>query len=120
QNLKTPYVKVWNVDVQHALNSKITLETAYVGNHGSKLVGIHDINQPTVGAGWSACIASNYDPGVCSAGADPGAEQAARPYNAKFPFLGQVYQMGNIYKSNYNALQVTLTGRDYHGLTFLM
>ncbi len=120
QNLKTPYVKTWNVDVQHAFNSKITLETAYVGNHGSKLVGIHDINQPTVGAGWSACIASNYDPGVCSAGADPGAEQAARPYNAKFPFLGQVYQMGNIYKSNYNALQVTLTGRDYHGLTFLM
>jgi hypothetical protein len=119
QNLKTPYVYAWNLNVQHAFNSKITLETAYVGNHGSKLVGIHDINQPTVGAGWQACIASGYDPGVCGAGADPVAEQNARPFNARFPFLGQIYQMGNIYKSNYDGLQMTLTGRDYHGLSFL-
>ena len=120
QNIKTPYVYNWNLNVQHAFNSKITLETAYVGNHGSKLFGIRDLNQPTVGAGWSACIASGYDPGVCSAGADPVAEQNARPYNAKFPYLGQIYQMGNIYRSNYNGLQMTLTGRDYHGLTFLL
>jgi hypothetical protein len=119
QNLKTPYVYAWNLNVQHAFNSKITLETAYVGNHGSKLVGIHDINQPAVGAGWQACIASGYDPGVCGAGADPVAEQNARPFNARFPFLGQIYQMGNIYKSNYDGLQMTLTGRDYHGLSFL-
>jgi Carboxypeptidase regulatory-like domain len=120
QNLKTPYVYTYSLDVQHAINSKITLETAFVGNHGSKLVGIHDINQPTVGAGWSACVASGYDPGICGGGADPGAEQAARPFNAKFPFLGQTYQLGNIYRSNYDGLQVTLTGRDYHGLTFLL
>jgi Carboxypeptidase regulatory-like domain/TonB dependent receptor len=119
QNLKTPYVYTWNLNVQHAFNSKITLETAYVGNHGSKLVGIRDVNQPTVGAGWQACITSNFDPGVCGNLADPGAEQNARPFNAKFPFLGQIYQMGNIYKSNYDGLQVTLTGRDYHGLSFL-
>jgi hypothetical protein len=120
QNLKTPYVKAWDLDLQHAFNNKITLETAYVGNHGSKLVGIHDINQPTVGAGWAACIASNYNAGICGAGADPGAEQNARPFNSEFPYLGQIYQMGNIYKSNYDGLQVTLTGRDYYGLTFLL
>jgi hypothetical protein len=119
QNIKTPYVTAWNIGLQHAFNPKITLETTYVGNHGSKLVGIHDINQPTIGAGWAACIASNYDPGICGAGADPGAEQQARPFNAQFPYLGQIYQMGNIYKSNYDGLQVTLTGRDYHGLSFL-
>jgi hypothetical protein len=27
--------------------------------------------------------------------------------------------MANIYKSNYNGLQMTLTGRNYHGLTFI-
>jgi len=27
--------------------------------------------------------------------------------------------MGNIYKSNYNGLQVTFTARDYHGFTFI-
>jgi hypothetical protein len=120
QNFKTPYVYNWNLNVQHAINTKITLEAAYVGNHGSKLLGIRDVNQPTTGAGWAACIASNYDAATCLAGADGGAEQAARPFNAKFPFLGQIYQVGNIYKSNYNGLQVTLTGRDYHGLSFIM
>jgi hypothetical protein len=120
QNFKTPYVYNWNPNTQYALNSKITLEAAYVGNHGSKLLGIRDINQPTTGAGWAACIASSYAPSVCSGGADPNAEQAGRPFNAKFPFLGQIYQVGNVYKSNYNGLQLTLTGRDYHGLSFLM
>jgi hypothetical protein len=119
QNFKTPYVTNWNLNLQHAFTQKITLEAAYVGNHGSKLLGIRDVNQPTVGAGWSACIASDYDPTICGAGADPVAEQNARPFNAKFPFLGQIYQVGNIYRSNYNGLQLTLTGRDYHGLTML-
>jgi len=120
QNFKTPYVYNWNLNVQHAFTTKITLEAAYVGNHGSKLLGIRDVNQPTVGAGWAACIASDYSPAVCGAGADPVAEQSARPFNTKFPYLAQIYQVGNIYRSNYNGLQLTLTGRDYHGFTFLM
>ena len=121
-NFKTPYVSEWNLNIQHAFTTKITLEAAYVGNHGSKLLGIHDTNQPTVGAGWSACIASNYtDANLCSAatGADPNAEQAARPFSTTFPYLAQIYQVGNIYRSNFNALQLTLTGRDFHGLSFL-
>jgi hypothetical protein len=124
-NFKTPYVYNWNLNIQHSFTPKITLEAAYVGNHGSKLLGIRDTNQPTVGAGWSACIASNYtNANLCSvaagAGADGGAEQAARPFSAKYPYLAQIYQVGNIYRSNFNALQVTLTGRDYHGLSFLL
>jgi hypothetical protein len=101
QNFKTPYVYFWNLDVQHAFNSKVTLETAYVGNHGSKLAGIRDVNQNV--------------PALDTAGD----EQSGRPFNAAFPFLSFIYQMGNIYKSNYNGLQITLTGRDYHGFTFL-
>jgi len=122
QNFKTPYVYNWNVNVQYALNNKITLETAYVGNHGSKLLGIRDINQPTVGAGWAGCIASNFSSAVCGTppASNPTDEQNARPFNAKYPFLAQIYQVGNIYRSNYNGLQLTLTGRDYHGLSFLM
>jgi Carboxypeptidase regulatory-like domain/TonB dependent receptor len=120
KNIKTPIVYTWNLNVQHAFNSKVTLETAYVGNHGSKLVGIRDVNQPVGGAGWSACIASNFNPGVCGGGGNSTAEQNARPFNTKFPFLGQIYQMGNIYRSNYDGLQVTLTGRDYHRLSFLL
>lgn len=122
QNFKTPYVYEWNLNVQHAITSKIILEAAYVGNHGSKLLGIRDVNQPTVGAGWADCIASNYAPGVCGVppASNGAAEQNARPFNAKFPYLAQIYQVGNIYRSNYNGLQVTLTGRDYHGLSYLL
>jgi hypothetical protein len=122
-NFKTPYVYNWNLNIQQAITTKITLEAAYVGNHGSKLLGIHDVNQPTVGAGWSACVDSGYtNATACSAatGADPNAEQAARPFNTPYPYLAQIYQVGNLYRSNYNALQLTLTGRDYHGLSFLM
>ncbi|GAC1623003.1 MAG: hypothetical protein PVS2B2_15580 [Candidatus Acidiferrum sp.] len=101
QNIKTPHVYIWNLGIQHAFNSKVTLETSYVGNHGSKLIGIHDINQNVPALDIL------------------GDEQSGRPFNAKFPFLSFIYQMGNIYRSNYNGLQTTLTARDYHHFTFI-
>ena len=118
-NITTPYVTSWNVNIQHAFTNTVSLEVAYVGNHGSNLMGVRDINQPAVGAGWSACIASGFDPMVCSNGVDPVAEQNARPFNAAFPYLSNIYQMANIYRSNYNGLQVTFTTRNYHGLNMV-
>jgi len=125
RNLKTPYVTNWTINMQHSFTPNLVLEVGYVGNHGSRLVGIRDINQPTTGAGWTsgptgtiqACINANFQ--GCGGGTDAGAEQAARPYNGQFPFLAQIYQMGNIYRSNYNALQATLTARNYHGLSMV-
>jgi hypothetical protein len=110
--IRTPYVYNWTLNMQHAFTSNLSLEVAYVGNHGSSLVGVHDINQPTVGAGWTPAA-------IAAGGADPAAEQAARPYNAQFPYLAAIYQQGNIYKSNYNALQTTLTARNYHGFSVI-
>jgi hypothetical protein len=108
RNLKTPYVWSWNLNVQHAFTPNLTLELAYVGNHGSRLTGIRDINQPPVGTDHSAaCIT------------DPNCDQDARPYNAQFPYLSNIFQMGNIYKSNYNGLQVTINSRNYHGLNMV-
>ena len=123
RNLKTPYIWSWNLGVQHAFTPNLTLDLSYVGNHGSRLVGIRDINQPPVGSGWpssliAACIASNFGPNVCAP--DNGAEQAARPYNTKFPYLSNIFQMGNVYRSNYNGLQATLTSRNFHGLSMVM
>jgi hypothetical protein len=109
-NLTTPYVTTWTLNVQHAITNAVSLEVAYVGDHGSNLMGVRDINQPAVGSGWT--------PAAIAAGAsDPVAEQAGRPFNAAFPYLSNIYQMSNIYRSNYNGLQVTLTSRNYHGLT---
>jgi hypothetical protein len=125
RKLKTPYVWNWNLSVQHAFTPNLSLELAYVGNHGSKLTGIRDINQPPVGAGWpseriQACIDSGYsNPDLCSGDAD--AEQAARPFsaNGKFPYLSNIFQMGNVYRSNYNGLQATLNARNFHGLSMV-
>jgi len=119
-NLKTPYVWNWTLNLQHALSNNLSLEVAYVGDHGARLAGIHDINQPPTGAGWTpAVIATCLSSAFTNCAADGGAEQTARPFNATFPFLAQIYQMGNIYRSNYNGLQATLTGRNYHGLSFV-
>jgi hypothetical protein len=82
-------------------------------------MGVRDINQPAVGSGWSACVASGFDPTVCGNGVDSVAEQNGRPFNAAFPYLSNIYQMANIYRSNYNGLQVTLTSRNYHGLNMV-
>lgn len=122
RNLKTPYVTNWTVNIQHSFTTNLVLEVAYVGNHGSRLVGIRDINQPTTGAGWdasaiAACVAAAFQ--GCAGATDAASEQAARPYNSTFPYLAQIYQMGNIYRSNYNALQTTLTSRNYHGLSMV-
>src|SRR5271169_4784384 len=52
RSLTSPYVWNWNVNFQHAFTPNLSMEVAYVGNHGGNLVGIRDINQPPVGSGW--------------------------------------------------------------------
>jgi outer membrane receptor protein involved in Fe transport len=99
-NLKTPYVLNWSLNVQHAFTPNLSLEVGYVGNHGSRLVGIRDINQ--------------VNPAL-----DDGSEQLGRPFNAQFPYLAQIFQMENIYRSNYDGLQTTLTARNFHGLSMV-
>jgi len=97
RNLKSPYVWNWTLSLQHAFTPNLTLELAYVGNHGSRLTGIRDINQET-----------------------PGTDaQTSRPFNTKFPFLSNIFQMGNFYRSNYNGLQVTVNSRNFHGLSMV-
>ena len=91
--------------MQHAFTPNLSLEVAYVGNHGSKLAGIRDINQVDPNS------QAEIDCGHC--------EQNGRPFFNQFPYLGHIFQMGNIYRSNYNGLQITLNGRNYHGLSMV-
>ena len=41
RNLRSPYVAKWNLDVQRAITNDLTLDVAYVGNHGPKAAGHH-------------------------------------------------------------------------------
>jgi hypothetical protein len=124
RGLTTPYVWDWTLNVQHAFTTNLSIEAAYVGNHGTNLTGIRDINQPPVGSGWpvaaiTACIQSGYtDPNNCVPDST-GGEEANRPFATKFPYLSNIFQMGNVYRSNYDGLQVTLNARNYHGLSMV-
>ena len=126
QNLTTPYVWNWTLNIQHSITQNMSIEAAYVGNHGSNLVGIRDINQPPVGSGWpaanvAACTAAalaetppNFYPTATNAACQLAPEVG--PFT-QFPYLANIFQMGNIYRSNYDGLQVTLNARNFHGLS---
>ncbi len=126
RNLTTPYVTDWTLSLQHAFTQNLSLEAAYVGNHGSNLVGIRDINQPPVGSGWGTgptgeltlCLQSAPAYNNCAVN-NNGGEQSNAPFATKFPYLSNIFQMGNVYRSNYNGLQVTLNARNYHGLSMV-
>jgi Carboxypeptidase regulatory-like domain len=100
RNFVTPYVSSWNLGIQHSFTSNLALDLNYVGNHGSQLPGLRDINQgiPVLG----------------SATAAPG------PYSAAFPYLSFINYLSNNDVSNYNGLQATLTQRATHGLSYTL
>ena len=124
-NLRSPYVTTWTLSLDHAITNNLGVEVAYIGDHGTKLISMTDVNEAPLGSGWTpaartACLASAVDAlpyDNCSA--DTAAEQAARPYNSKFPYLNYINMLGNGDVSNYHALQATLTQRTSHGMSFV-
>jgi len=94
KHLRDPYITNWNLGVQHAFASDLSLEVGYVGNHGSRLLGFNDINQINPSTGF-------------------------RPYGTQFPWLRFINEASNFARSNYNSLQATLTKRMSHGLSFI-
>ena len=95
RNLRIPYFVSWSLDVQRMLTNNLSLEVAYLGNHGVKLLGLLDLNAPPLGSGG-----------------------APLPYGTEFPYLSNINYMSNMYRSHYNAMQVVLTQRTSHGLSF--
>jgi Carboxypeptidase regulatory-like domain len=114
RNYKTPYVSTWTIGIQHAFSNRIALDLAYVGNHGTKLPGIQDLNQAALGSGWTA---ADIAAGVAN---QDGNEQSNRPFSKQFPYLEFINYLTNLYKSNYNGLQAAVTARNYHGLDFVL
>ncbi len=95
RNFRTPYVTNWTVGIQHAFSSKLSLESTYVGNHGTKLAGVVDANQADLATG-------------------------ALPFATQFPYLGYINTLSNLYGSTYSGWQNTLTARNFHGLDFVL
>ena len=114
RHLRTPYVANWNLNIQQAIGNTLSVQVGYVGTRGIKLFSVRDINQVNVAN-------------------DDGSEQFGRPFTFNcplpvgagaggpcFPFLEFVNFMENGYTSIYHGLQVSVTQRPWHGITYVL
>jgi hypothetical protein len=95
-NFKNAYVSSWNVALQQALPKNMTMQVAYVANHGTRIDVAQNINLPRI-YGQSAA----YD-----------------PLNIAFGKTAAVTQYFLGYSTNYESLQVQLSRRFSNGLSF--
>jgi len=95
-NFKNAYVSSWNAALQQALPKDMSLQIAYVANHGTRIDVSQNINQPQI-YGQSG----SYDPFKLAFGKTAAVTEF---------FLG--------YSTNYESLQVQLSKRFSHGIGF--
>jgi hypothetical protein len=93
-NFKNAYVDSWNTAIEQTLPKNMTLQIAYVANHGTRIDLAQNINYPSIyGQGGS------YD-----------------PFNIAFGKTASVTQYFLGFSSNYESLQTQLTRRFTNGL----
>ncbi len=96
KNFYNPYVMSWNFAVQQALPYDMTMQLAYVANHGVHMPVAQNINLPTFLGGDTASEPLNIAFG--------------RTAGTTAQFLG--------FSSNYHSLQAQLSKRFSHSLSF--
>ena len=143
-DLRQPGSVQWNLDVQQAITNNLTVDVAYVGVHGFDEQYLTDLNQPAFAGGYTTAFtaaeataaeqANNVKAGTYAGAVgltsnqfclatgtcgvvNPGGEVG--PYTPKFPYLNYVVESTNGAHSNYDALQITMQARNYHGLSLL-
>lgn len=92
QNLRTPYVQNYNVNVEQQLTSKTALTVGYVGSAGRKLFRFIDLNQGNPATGLRPL------------------SQLGLPYTYVLDFQSSA-------ESSYNSLQASLKLNNVHGFT---
>jgi hypothetical protein len=99
---RNPYVMSWNVAVEQAFRGNLSLQVAYVANHGVRIDSSQNINLPGAYGGGSASEPENN---TTFTGGPSG-----RTAVTSVSFMG--------FSSNYDSLQTQLTKRISHGITF--
>ena len=97
-NQRTPYVQQFNFGIQRELAPNLLLDIAYVGNKGTKLPSLRNINAPAVIT-------------------NPNGAQSAGP--RPYPNFGDIQWMENRVASSYNSLQLRLEKRFSSSLSAL-
>ena len=111
RNFKTPYVNLFGLNVEQQLGKAWLLNVAYVGSTSRHNLVLQDINQNALGAD------QNTSTVVGPNGSTFSYQQSTRPYFNQFPNFGIINQIFSAASSSYNALQVSLRGSLWHGLT---
>ncbi len=101
QNLRSPYVQSYNLNLQQSLGPGTVLQVSYVGSAGHKLFRTRDINQAKPGP-----------PNRSVAERENG-----RPFHAQFPQFSFINYLEASANSNYNAFETYLRQRAWKGLT---
>lgn len=97
QDLRSPYVQNFSLNVQHRLTPSAILAIGYVGSQGRKLLITRNENQPLP----SPTPYADF--------------QAARPYASLFPQFAGITELSSSGDSHYNSLQVSLRSTSWHG-----
>jgi hypothetical protein len=105
--LKRPYADQWNFGIQQQVTSKDVLTVNYVGSVGRRL---------DVGGAYNVAMAPGGNVGCPSYATNPNDFNCGAP----FPYIVATAYDRSQGKSTYNALQVSLNGRQQHGLTYLI
>ncbi len=98
QELATPYIQNYNLNIQQEIGGHAALQVGYVGSAGRRLFRYRDINQSLPNAGG----ARPFDLGPLA------------PSGGTFFYVNQFESTSS---SNYNALQTQFTIRKWHGFT---
>jgi hypothetical protein len=126
---KLPRIYNWNFTVQREITPNLTIEAAYVGNHGKRLIAgfLRQLNQNdysvlSMGDKLLQQINSEADAAVLGVAYPyPGftgtVAQALRPYPQYRTVSDPQATVG---ESDYNALQLKAAQRTTHGLDFLI
>ena len=103
-NLQYYHYIFWNVNLQHAFTNNFSVDVGYVGSRTTGIIQILNLNQaPTTN-----------DPTLNNASS----EQARGNYATQFPWFSSINYQANNNSDWYRSLQISLTERASHGLTF--
>jgi hypothetical protein len=78
-NLATPYVQQWNVSIQRELPGRTFLSVSYVGNHGTKLGRVLDLNQTLLPGAYATDFNNARNNGFLSQAAGKGFNPTYNP-----------------------------------------
>jgi hypothetical protein len=119
---RNPYDMQWSLDTEYSLTELLMLDVGYVGDAGR-----HQPSQDIVGAGTPPTVAGDTCNSLADASQATGGNAACatdpnfQPIDSRTPYKNMppyFYANINGFSSSYNALQVQLIQRPWHGLVY--